>query len=547
MTRSFLLFRSIEDMVTFQERFFSWALAVCIIALFLALGSRALWDPDEGRYAEMAREILVLDDWVTPHLDYLPYFEKPMMYMWLEALSFKAFGVSPWSARLVSLVSALGVVSLAGFMGYRSWGAKAGLTAALCLLTSIEFFVLAHSVDINMTLTLFITAAFVFFWIGHAENKPGYFLLFWTAMACATLTKGPIGIILPLGAIGLYILITRQFGLIRQSRPVIGMTLYLVLTLPWFIMVSMKNPDFFRYFFIDQNIQRYTSSTERYQPFYYFIPVMLGGFLPWTFLVPSAIRRLWGNRSSRDILYLAIWFGFIFAFFTPSHSKLATYVLPCFPAMAMLMGRAFREDTPEGSLPLYLSGTLWGCIGLAMVMVPPLAAHGFALGRSSGMSPVLSSGTLMGLLLFAGILAGLWSGRRYGSLTGVAVTGMAVMITALVFAPRWDDNRSTRSLSEVIPPQARLCSYRTYYPSMSFYAKRQISLIDYRGELEFGVRNNHTEGYVLDLNELAEQMKNDPLVYCVTDAHYLKDIRKMVPNTILACREGNHCLLHVPR
>ena len=82
---------------------------------------------------------------------------------------------------------------------------------------------------------------------------------------------------------------------------------------------------------------------------------------------------------------------------------------------------------------------------------------------------------------------------------------------------------------------------------MSFYTKRQISLIDYRGELEFGVRNNHTEGYVLDLNDLAEQMKNDPLVYCVTDAHYLKDIRKMVPNTILACREGNHCLLHVPR
>ncbi len=166
-------------------------LCIAVAALFINIGGKALWDPDEARYAEMAREVVVLNDWLTPHLNFLLYFEKPMMYVWMVAASFKVFGVTEWAARLVSLLCTLGGAALTGYMAYKLWGRRAGLISAIILLTSLEYLLMANIVDLNMALTLFITAAMVFFWQGQQEKKALWFYLFWISMALATLTKGP--------------------------------------------------------------------------------------------------------------------------------------------------------------------------------------------------------------------------------------------------------------------------------------------------------------------------------------------------------------------
>jgi 4-amino-4-deoxy-L-arabinose transferase-like glycosyltransferase len=530
-----------------RERFLKWALAACIAVMFLGLGNnRALWDPDEGRYAEMAREILVLHDWVTPHLNNLLYFEKPMMYMWLEAISFTAFGISERAAHLVSMLCALGGVFLVGLMAKRLWGLKAGLIASLCLMTSIEYFVLSSSIDINMTLTLFITSAFVFFWLGHTEGKTRYFVLFWASMACATLTKGPIGIILPMGAIVFYILITRQFTLIRQMRPVAGILIYLAITLPWFVLVSLRNPDFFSFFFVNQNLQRYTAWDEHNQPFYFFLMVILVGSLPWTFLLPSAMIKIWKERKSHDILFITIWFILILAFFTPSHSKLATYVLPCFPPMALMVGYAFHDEPVKGGAPLYLVGFIWGLIGLALMILPPMVSFGFAQISVKELGPLMHAGPWIGAIITLGVVAGIWVGTAYESMAGIVIIGITVMITTLSFSPQWDSMRSTKSLVQDLPANARLCAYRKYYPSSSFYVQRQVSLVDYTGELEFGVKRNLEKEYVLTIDELSKLMASYKKTYCLTPVRNLPALRKKIPGIVVVRQSGNLCLLNIP-
>jgi 4-amino-4-deoxy-L-arabinose transferase-like glycosyltransferase len=530
-----------------RERLLKWTLAVCCAVMFLSLGPRALWDPDEGRYAEMAREVLALNDWVTPHLNYLLYFEKPMMFMWLEAISFKVLGVSEWAARLVSLLEALGGVFLVGLLAKRLWGIRAALIASLCLITSVEFFVLASAVDINMTLSFFITAAFVSFWLGHSEGRSGYFYLFWASMACATLTKGPIGVILPGGAIGIYILITRQFKLISTSKPVAGILLYLALTLPWFIIVSVRNPDFFTFFFINQNIQRYAMSKERYQPFYYFFLIILVGFLPWTFLLPTVVKETWAHRMSKEIIYIGLWFGFIFAFFTPSHSKLATYILPCFPPLALLTANAVHTAPAKVRMPLILTGIFWCLAGIVLVMSPFILTHGLMNLSGNGVEPFMHYGPLMGGILIIGVITGLLSGLKYDNAAGIGIIGVTIMITALIFSPLWDDMRSTRTLVKNMPTQTKLYTYKAYYPSSSFYTQGKVVLVDYSGELDFGVRHSISQGAVLTADELAVLMKKDKDAYCLSTMKNLPALRTRIPEMGIVRRTGNLCLLNIPR
>jgi 4-amino-4-deoxy-L-arabinose transferase-like glycosyltransferase len=530
-----------------RERFLKWTLAICCTVMFLSLGPRALFDPDEGRYAEMAREILALHDWVTPHLNYLLYFEKPMMFMWLEAISFKVFGVSEWAARLVSLLEALGGVFLVGLLAKKLWGIRAALIASLCLITSVEFFVLASAVDINMTLSFFITAAFVFFWLGHTEGRSGYFYLFWASMACATLTKGPIGVILPGGAIGIYILITRQFKLISQSRPVTGILLYLALTLPWFILVCMRNPDFFNFFFINQNIQRYTMSKERYQPFYYFFLIIIIGFLPWTFLLPTVLKETWVHKRSQELIYIALWFGFIFAFFTPSHSKLATYILPCFPPLALLTAYAIHTAPAKARMPLILTGIVWCIAGIVLVMSPFILTHGLMNLTGNGIEPFMHYGPLMGAIVIIGVIAGLLFGLKYDNAAGIGIIGVTIMIVALIFSPLWDDKRSTRTLVKDMPPQAKLYTYESYYPSSSFYTQGKVVLVDYSGELNFGVMHSIAQGTMLTADELAMLMKTDKDAYCLSDMKSFPELHARIPDLTIVRRTGDMCLLNIPR
>jgi len=526
-----------------NDRLMKTALAVSVMVLLFGLGHRALWDPDEGRYAEMAREILVLNDWVTPHLNYLNYFEKPMLHMWLEALSFKLFGVSEWAARLVSLLTALGGAALVGFMARKLWGRRAGLIASLVLITSLEYFFLASAVDINMTLTLFITAAMVFFRLGQKEKKAAWFYLSWISMALAVLTKGPIGIILPGGAICIYVLISKRFSLSRESKPVQGIFLFLLIALPWYLLVSIRNPDFFSFFFINQNIQRYAASNEHNQPFFYLFLVILAGALPWTLLLPSTLRKIRNKTVPDEVLFILIWFSLIFLFFLPSHSKLATYILPCFPPLALIISYSLKDSPLTGGISLYLAGALWACMGTASLVFPALAGLGFIHASLPGIAPLVRIGLPAGVIIISGVAIGLWLGKNHDAVVGLAAMSIALMITSVVFAPQWDSQRSTKILVQDLPPSAKLFTYKEYEQSSSFYANRRVGLVMCRGELDFGIRHNQATGSVFTLKELADLMNRDKNAYCLIRVSDFPGLQKMIPELAVVRQTHKLCLV----
>jgi 4-amino-4-deoxy-L-arabinose transferase-like glycosyltransferase len=529
-----------------QQRYLKCALIASVAILFLNLGHRALWDPDEGRYAEMAREILVLHDWVSPHLNYLLYFEKPMMYIWLVAISFKTFGISEWAAHLVSLISALGGVFLIGLMARKLWGYRAGLVASLSLLSSLEYFFLASAVDINMTLTLFITSAMVFFWFGHMENKPLYFTISWASMALATLTKGPIGIILPLGAISLYIILSRQYALIKEARPIPGILIFLAISLPWYIIVSMRNPDFLSFFFVKQNLLRYAASHEHNQPLYYFPLVILVGVIPWTFMLPSAIKGIWHRKMPMEIIYILTWFLLILLFFTPSQSKLVSYVLPSFPPFSLIMGYTLKDIRTNGWSPLYAAGILSMFIGISLIFFPVLASHGVVNIPLAGLAPLISIGAEAGAIITLGAVMAILLGRKYDNALGLAIISLSAMVTITAFAPKWDTLHSTKSLVQGLPSSARLCAYRGYYPSSSFYSGKQVILVESTGELEFGIKHNREKNSILSINDLTRMMKSDKNTYCLTSIHHLPSLHEKIPGFVIVRKSSSLCLLNVP-
>jgi len=515
-------------------------------ALFLNIGTKALWDPDEARYAEMAREVVVLNDWITPHLNFLVYFEKPMMYIWMVAAGFKVFGTTEWAARVVSILCALGGAALTGLMACRLWGKSTGLVASLMLLTSLEYLIMANIVDLNMTLTLFITAAMVFFWLGQQEKKKIWFYLFWASMALATLTKGPIGVVLPGGAIFIYILISRQFSLIRDSRPITGILLFLLIVAPWFVYVSQLNPDFFSFFFINQNFERFTVSQEHNKPFHYLFMIIILGSLPWTFLLPLAIKKIWDRGLTREVQYILCWFLVILIFFSLSRSKLATYVLPCFPPLALLTADVLQEKKEGGGILLFAAGILWVCLGIVLGFFPILVSNGVLKLSSSNALPLMDVGPWAGIIITTAAIAGIFLGRRYGSAAGFAVLGIGLTLTVNSFSLYWDDLQSTRAVVRGLPEKAMLCTYRRYYQSSNFYARRQVILVDARGELELGIRRSTGSPIKMTLDTLAKLMETDSNVYCITAVKYLPFLQANIPDAVTVKQNRGYALVNVP-
>jgi 4-amino-4-deoxy-L-arabinose transferase-like glycosyltransferase len=341
-----------------------------VAALFYQLGAAALFEPDEGRNAEKAREILVLNEWVTPHENFHPVLDKPIFYYWIIALAYKLFGVSEWAARLPSVLAALGCIALVYRFASARWGRWTALWSVLILLTCVEFFVLARVVIFDMLLTFFVTLSLcAFYEATHAENlkqRRIWFLVMCLGFGVATLIKGLVGVVVPGMVILGYLLLSRQWKAPRSIDAVSGVILFFAIVSPWYLMAEWRNPGYLHYYLWEEHFGRFvTNEFDRAEPWYYFMGVGLIGFMPWSLLLPMfahhAYRTGWQSKFGDPSLYLISWVVVPLLFFSISKSKLPHYILPIFPALAMLtavsMVRVYQEA--PGKLQVALSLTWW--------------------------------------------------------------------------------------------------------------------------------------------------------------------------------------------
>ena len=329
---------------------FSFLAFLTFFLFFFNLGNVGLLEPDEGRYSEIPREMIESSDWIVPKLNGVLYFEKPPLVYWLVAISFKVFGYNEFAGRFPgAFLGAIGIF-LTYFLARRMYGKKCAFYSSLILLTSLEYFFVSRIILLDIPLAFFITLTFssFYFYLTSEKRSKFWLILFYIGMALGTLTKGPVAIVLPVGILFVFLLLTSNLKyFISDKTHFAGLAVFSVLTVPWFILVTIREPSFFNFFFIREHVLRFlTNEHNRNEPFYYFFLIILAGFFPWIVYIPFSLKRylkvfplsVFKDKELNKFLFLFLWSAGIFGFFSISGSKLVAYIVPIFPAISIMAG-----------------------------------------------------------------------------------------------------------------------------------------------------------------------------------------------------------------
>jgi len=489
-----------------RNKTLTWTLLIVFAAVLLyALGARTLVPPDEGRYAEMAREMFASGDWITTRLNGIKYFEKPPLQTWMNALSFTLFGLGDWQARLwTGLCGLLGVV-LTGVAGTRVFGARIGFYAALVLGSSFYWVACSQIDSLDMGLSGMMTAALCALLIAQRDDaseseRRNWMLVCWAGMALSVLSKGLIGLVLPGGVLVFYTIFSRDWGIWKRLHLVKGLLLFFLIATPWFVLVGLKNPEQPHFFFVHEHFDRFLKKEHhREAAWYIFFVLLAAGSVPWVgVLVQSLIgaaRRDGETTKFRPRLMLLVWVAFITLFFTKSNSKLPGYILPVFPAVALLVAVYLDAGTRRGRM---VTAALTALLGVGFLVTVPFmlkfAKHAGEDVLYAAYQPwVLAAGLV---LLIGGCLALLYARQMLRDLFVVvlAVAGFAGTQLLLVgFEPIGQVRAGVNLLPALkaagaANPAVKVYSVGIYEQSLTFYLGRPVTLVDYRDEFDFGLQ-----------------------------------------------------------
>lgn len=486
---------------TWLRDLFLLALAVGLLFGF-RLGSYPLANPDEGRNAEIPREMLVAHEWVTPKLDGVNYFEKPPLMYWAVGGALELFGPSEWSVRAVPALFALAGVLLTYAAARRLYGRRAGLAAALVLGTSLLYFGLARFLILDMAVSVLMAGTLFCFILGIRE-PPGrlrrwLFYGLYTCAALATLTKGLIGFLLTGAVMFFWLLIFNQWKRLRPLHLPTGALLFLAIALPWHVLAAMRNPTWFHRYIIYEHFERFiTPAAGRPGPWWYFLPIILLGFFPWTgFLWPGcreALRGGWARRrQNADAWFFVVWAGFILLFFSASDSKLPPYILPVFPALAVLAGAGLARALEPGAAVSRWGTRFFSAVAglLAVAMLLAVFKRGLIIHDAWQADALRPYAIVLAAVLLAGAVLVPWLARRRGA--RVAFVGMLATMVAfygtLTYAAPIIQKPGTKALALYVRahvrPGDRVLHYHDFFHDFTFYARRVVGVVAYKGELE---------------------------------------------------------------
>lgn len=513
---------------------------ICLFFSFM-LGNRPLSVPDEGRYVEIPREMVATGDYLTPRLNYVKYFEKPVLFYWLEAFSIKLFGLNEFTLRLWPAFFALfGCLAVAS-AGARLFGRLTGLLGATILATSLLYYGMSRAIILDMPVSILITLALLSFLIGTHEpvgRKRRLFMWgFYAFSALAVLTKGLIGLFIPGMVIGAWILVLGEWRMLKTLYVPSGLVLFLLIAAPWHVMVGMANPEFFRFYFIHEHFQRYLTTVHgRYEPFWYFIPIVLLGLFPWTSFLLQAIRHsvpsTWRERQEhRDALFLMLWAGLVFLFFSASSSKLAPYILPVFPPLTILIGRYlaaawYGRDFPglgAGYSMFFITSLLLAAAFIGLPYYWPVPSEAQILG--------LYRYTLAFTLVLGGAVA--WGLARYcnfrRAFVAVTITSVLFLVQVNAASPRVDAKSVKQLASELktlLKPGEEVASYQEYYQDLPVYIEQRITVVDWGGELNFGNSVEDTTAWMTDGATFWKRWQGPATKYLLTGIESYESLKR---------------------
>jgi 4-amino-4-deoxy-L-arabinose transferase-like glycosyltransferase len=515
----------------------SWLSLIGWLAYGWNLGNVGLVDETEPLFAEASRQMYLTGDWITPFFNGETRFDKPALIYWCQAIAYKIIGVNEWAVRLPSAIAAMGVLGLTLYvvqwqlareddLEHIERPSRRWLTAALApafMALSPEMIVWARAGVSDMLLTACIASSLLCFFLAYAQpNKPvvqiRWYIACYVLIAGAILTKGPVGIVLPGLIVGAFLLYLGNLRpVLREMRPLLGILIILVLSLPWYVLVIQRNGwTYINAFFGYHNLERFTSVVNRHSaPWYFYFIVVLLGFAPYSIYLPVAIanvkfwqRRHWRSqeRSAQLGLFAFFWFICIFAFFSVSVTKLPSYVLPLMPAAAILVALLWGNLLKASSLTVsslfwtgWINVAFLSTLAVALFYVPqligpdPSAPNFPQLLRQSNVA--LGGGVIW--LLSAVIMAFLMIRRRRTWLMSVNLLGFAafVIVSLMPTFLLMDRERQLplRQLSAIViekrQPNEELVMVGFKKPSITFYTKHPVNYLGSNGEAVDYIKN----------------------------------------------------------
>ncbi|MBF0463046.1 MAG: glycosyltransferase family 39 protein [Magnetococcales bacterium] len=495
---------STQDVVTHR-----WGMLLLVVVLgmlwFAWPGYRDLNEPDEGRYAEIPREMAVTGDWLTPRLDGFKYFEKPPLQYWATAGLYRVLGTSVATSRLwcilMGFVGILWVIRVGGIL----FGPAAGGYAGLSLASMLLYVAMGHFNTLDMGVAVCLMGGMGALLLAQSCRATDpracrhYMLLGWAALAGACLSKGMIGLLLPSASLLLYTLWQRDWTLWRHLHLGWGLLLFLALTVPWFWGVSLVNPEFPHFFFIHEHLERYTSTVHgRTGVWWYFLGVLLLGSIPWTHRAlvvlfrPGFARR--GEKGGFDpVRLLWVYIVFTLFFFSISQSKLIPYILPLLPPLAILLGRHLAREV-HGLVRVGWETRILAIVALLLV-VGGIHVDLFADDRHPVEMLLHIRPWLLGAASVLAVAVGISLWRHCRGQTALITLVTATLLAfqclswgAHAFSPSNSSQEAAQAIASVGDATTPVYAVNCYFQSLPFYLNRTVVLVQFKGELEFGIQ-----------------------------------------------------------
>ena len=541
----------------------AWLLLTALVCNSL----RDLIQPDEGRYAEIPRQMLATGDWIVPQLNGLPYVEKPPLQYWATAAAYALFGVHDWVSRLWNLLLGIAGVVAVGAAGHRLFGARAGWYAALILMSAPLYLLVGQVNLLDMGVTFFLSAALLCFVLAQQDQASTaqrwrWMLLCWSALGLGFLQKGLEALAVPGVALVAYTVLRRDATLWGRLHLGAGLAVLAVWVLPWNVLLALRDGRYAEFFLIHEHFTRFlTTEHQRVQPFWYFGAVLVGACLPWTGLM---LQSAWSALRSRtrvgapgslhfDVpLALAVWAATVVVFFSLSGSKLVPYIMPCVPPLALLAGRALalREDSRSAAPGLRPVCVLSMLLALALLAAPPVAV---ALVKNAAMLPVYRGMapyvTAAGLIVLCGaVLAAMW--LRISAPIGRALLALslALHMACLVLVTGGNALADARGapgaaaeLAVRLQPMTPFYCVGTYLHVLSFQLQRSCTLVEYTGELQV----QFSAGVPLDFAEFSQRWSAQPGAVALVVSEWLPRLQAAhLPVQVLVAYPDHSLVVH---
>lgn len=543
--------------VSYQKMHRNWLTDIIGLAILftlfysLWLGSYPLFTPDEGRYSEVAREMIVSHDYITPRVNGVAFLDKPILYYWLQAIAIHLFGLKEWALRLFPALIGIFGCLITYLCGRQLFDRRTGLLSAVILATSPLYFVGAHYADLNLEVAVFISCSLLFFITGikltHSLRSLSLFAAYLFA-SLAFLTKGLIGLAFPCMITGSFILLLWRFELLKKVHLLKGLLFFCILVGPWYVLVQKANPEFLHYFFVTQQIGRFLSadSFNNKTPFWFYAPIVFIGFFPWViFLAQSLFYHLRNIYQSRHDylteLFLLLWLGMTFIFFSIPQSKTIGYIFPLFPALALLVGSYLtRQWEKAKQFNIYLSIVcliLLSSLFTFLLLMLPIYKW---LALPPEFMPFLKK---IALILMSNAVIACFLIKKETLLPLYALCTLCstlFLLTLTVGATHLNQSSAkplALHLKTLLQPQDEVVNYFKYYQDIPLYLEKKITIVanwnapdiatkdNWMRELWYGMQFQKTDDWLINENTFWERWKSNKRLFVFVNANYFNQFK----------------------